>query len=168
MSSLPFDALFADGAEADFLRAVLDNIEDGIVVCDAEGVLRYFNRATRSMHGLPEEPLPPERWPEHYGLFAADGVTPLRPEQVPLWRALHEGSVRDAEIVIVPRAGPARWVIANGRTLVGPRGKLGAVVSMHDVTATRALAHERERMQVARLSTVLSSVEEGIVAADVD
>lgn len=166
MSSLPFDALFAPGAEADLLGAVLDNMEEGIVVCDAQGAVRYFNRSTRRMLGLPERPLPPERWQEHYELFAADGVTPLRPDQAPLWRALHEGEVRDTEIVIVPRTGLPQAVIFNGSAVFGPNGKLGAVVRMHNVTEARALSREREGMQVAWLSAVLTSVEEGIIAAD--
>lgn len=47
--------------EGDVLRALLENIEDAVVACDAVGVLRYFNRATRELHGLPQEALPPER-----------------------------------------------------------------------------------------------------------
>jgi PAS domain-containing protein len=51
------------------LHAVLENITDGIVACDAEGVLTLFNRATRDFHGLPVEQLPSEEWAERYDLF---------------------------------------------------------------------------------------------------
>ncbi|MDQ3034686.1 MAG: PAS domain S-box protein [Myxococcota bacterium] len=160
-------ALLGQGAESDLLRAVLDHTEDGIVACDAAGVLRYFNRATRRMHGLPEEPLPSERWPEHYGLFAADGVTPLRAEDVPLLRALRDGEVKDAEMVIAPRDGEPRHVIASGRAIFGPGGeKVGAVVSMHEISDRKALERERERVRLAQFAAVLSSVSEGVIAAD--
>jgi len=51
--------------ERQFLRALLESLEVGIVACDQNGILTLFNRATREFHGLPEEPLPPERWAEH-------------------------------------------------------------------------------------------------------
>lgn len=44
--------------EKDFSNAVLDNIEDGIVACNAEGVLTLFNRATKQFHGLPQKSIP--------------------------------------------------------------------------------------------------------------
>jgi PAS domain S-box-containing protein len=162
-----FDALLGEGAAADVLRAVLDSVEDGIVACDAAGVLRYFNTAARRMHGLPERALPPEAWAEHYGLFQADGFTPLRPEQSPLLRALREGRVDGAEMVVVPRQGSARHIVASGRAIVAADGTtLGAVVSMHEVTDQKELQRQRERVQLAQLAAVLSSASEGIVAAD--
>ncbi len=164
---LAFDALLGEGAAADVLRAVLDNVEDGIVACDGAGVLRYFNRATRSMHGVVEEALPPEKWAEHYRLFQPDGVTPLRAEQIPLLRALREGSVDRAEMVIVPREGRARHIVASGRAILAGDGtKLGAVVSMHEVTDRKELERQRETLRLAQLAAVLSSASEGIVAAD--
>ena len=41
----------------EFLQAVLDNIQAGIVACDETGTLRLFNHVTREFHGLPEAPL---------------------------------------------------------------------------------------------------------------
>ena len=46
----------------EFLQAVLDNIQAGIVACDETGTLRLFNHVTREFHGLPEAPLPPDQW----------------------------------------------------------------------------------------------------------
>lgn len=42
-------------AERDFLGAVLESLEEGVVACDADGVLTLFNEATRRFHGLPRE-----------------------------------------------------------------------------------------------------------------
>ena len=130
--------------ERDFLRALLENVEDGIVACDADGVLRYFNRATRQMHGLPEEPVPAERWAEFYGLFHADGETPLSRDEVPLFRALRDGVVRDAEVVIRSADGSLRRVVTSGRALFDASGKkVGAAVSMHEITDRHVAAEER-------------------------
>jgi PAS domain S-box-containing protein len=130
--------------EREFLEALLENMEDGIVACDAEGVLTLFNRATREFHGLPDEPLPAERWAEHYDLFLADGETRMAREDIPLFRALQGERVRNAEMVIAPKHGPRRRLLASGRALFGASGeKLGAVVVMHDITTERQAEEER-------------------------
>lgn len=135
--------------EREFLSALLESIEDGIVACDAEGRLTLFNRATREFHGLPDEPLPPEEWAAHYNLYEADGVTPLEKNRIPLYRAWHDGQVRDAEMVIRSKAGITRMMLASGRALFDAENrKMGAVVSMHDVTAQRRA--EAERLELAR------------------
>lgn len=128
-----------------FLAAVLEAIEDGIVACDSSGVLTLFNRATREFHGLPEAPLPAQRWSDHYDLYRPDGITPLPLQEIPLFRALSGEHVRDAEMVIAPKAGKHRTVLAGGRALLDEAGrKLGAVVSMHDITARLEARAARE------------------------
>ncbi len=153
---LSLHTLLGDGPGADMLRAVLDSVQDGIVACDAAGVLRYFNAAARGMHGLVERPLSADEWAEHYGLFQADGLTPLPSDQIPLLRALRQGSVEGAEMVIVPREGGARHVVASGRAVRGGNGEvLGAVVSMHEVSDRKELERQQERAQLAELEEKL-------------
>jgi PAS domain S-box-containing protein len=119
----------------EFLQAVLDNIEAGIAACDETGTLRLFNNATRRFHGIPEQPLAAEEWARRYSLYAADGVTPLDKEDVPLYRAFSGEVVRNAEIVICPEDGPRRTVLTSGRAITGRDGrKLGAVVAMNDIS----------------------------------
>ena len=66
--------------EREFLDAVLESLDAGVVACDADGRLSLFNRATREMHGVSNEPLPPEDWAGRYDLFRPDGQTPMAPE----------------------------------------------------------------------------------------
>jgi len=138
--------------EQDFLRAVLEHAADGIVVCDGEGVLQLFNRATREFHGLPEAPLPPDQWADYYDLYLPDGRTRMTTEQVPLFRALRDGAVRDAEMVIAPKGGVPRHLSASGRAIFDAAGqKVGAVVVMHDLTERR-LAEARRADEARRMS----------------
>ena len=133
-------------AERSFRDAVLDHVQAGIVACDAEGALTLFNRTTRALHGLPEEPLPPEQWADHYNLYGPDGRTPLRPEEIPLFRALRGEQVRDAEMVIVPTGAAPRTLLASGQAIRDPAGRMiGAVVAMHDITARKRMEAELER-----------------------
>jgi PAS domain S-box-containing protein len=121
--------------ERAFLGAVLEAIEDGIVACDADGALTLLNRASREFHGLPPDATPVGHWNETHQLRRPDGSV-LAAEQTPLWRALNGEHVRGAELVIAPAGGGQRTVVASGRPLYDGRGrKLGAFVSMHDLTA---------------------------------
>jgi len=124
-----------------FLKALLANLSDGIVACDANGVLTLFNRATQEFHGLPQEPIRSEEWAMHYDLYFPDGKTPMRKEDIPLFRALNGETVRNVEMMIVPKQGLARSLLASGNAIISANGKkLGAVVVMRDIT-------ERKQMQ---------------------
>lgn len=151
-----------------FLSLVLENIEDGIVACDANGRLSFFNRATRAFHGMSESRIPPEQWSEHYNLFQPDGVTLLPLADIPLYRALSGENVREAEMIIAPNDGPRRIVLASGGPLLDSNGrKIGAVVSMHDITALRVteranheLLREQARHEAAEVASELIRMNE--------
>ena len=153
--------------QKDFVDAVLENISDGIVACDASGALTLFNRATREMHGSDTQPIPPEDWSQHFALLHTDGVTPLATNEIPLYRALVEEVVSDASIILGERNGSGRrHVVTNGRALFDKAGKkLGAVVAMRDVTAT---IHAETELQDQKrfVETVLTNVSDGVIACD--
>ena len=128
-----------------FLSAVLEAVEDGIVACGPDGVLTLFNRATREFHGLGLESLSAEHWAQRYDLYQADGKKRLQHHEVPLYRALSGEQVHGLEMVIAPRGGKARSVLVSGQPLYDDTGnKLGAVVSMHDITARHEVETARE------------------------
>ena len=132
--------------EKEFSKAVLDNIEDGIVACDKNGVLTVFNRATRTFHCLPEEHIPAEQWSQHYDLYHADGITPMETEAIPLYRALLGEYVNNTEMVIVPKQGRSRIILATGQPFYDSNDHiLGAVVSMHDITERKQIEDELKR-----------------------
>ncbi|HVL53807.1 MAG TPA: EAL domain-containing protein [Vitreimonas sp.] len=123
-----------------FLAGVLENLEDGIAACDADGRLTLFNGAARRVLGLPNAAVPPAEWGEHYRVYRPDGITPLPPEEVPLYRALKGEHVRDAELVIRRSDAPPRRLMVSGQPLRSADGEaLGAVVAMHDVTDQKSL-----------------------------
>jgi PAS domain S-box-containing protein len=118
-----------------FLKAVLDNIEDGIVACDSEGKLSLFNRATRAFHGVDQESLLPEQGAERYDLYKEDGKTTMQTSDVPLYRAFSGERLKNVELVIAPKGGKKRYCRVSGQAMFDGQGdKLGAVVSLHDIT----------------------------------
>lgn len=143
----------------EFLRTVLENIADGIVACDAEGTLTLFNRATREFHGLSAEAsLAPDQWAEQYSLYYPDGKTLMQTADVPLYRALQEGSVNDVEMVISPKNGKMRTIISSGKALLDEENrKLGAVVVMHDITG-RKQAEEALRKSEMRFRNLIETL----------
>jgi signal transduction histidine kinase len=124
----------------EFTAALLDSVDVAVVACDAAGFLTVFNPTARRFHGLDADPrLPATEHPRAYGLYAADGTTPLSPDQVPLRRALAEGHVREVEMVIAPEGQTPVRVLCTGRALHDEEHTvIGAVVAMQDVTAERA------------------------------
>lgn len=136
--------------ERTFLSAVLDTIEDAIVICDGQGKLVRFNEAARRLHGLPEQPIAADKWAEHYDLYQADAKTPLAQKDIPLYRALQGEHVQDAEIVVAPKNSEPRVLVCSGQALTdGLGGITAAVVAMHDITerkkAEAALRESEER-----------------------
>jgi len=128
------NAAYAVRQEEEFLRVLLDTLDEGIVACDAQGRMTIFNPAARRLHGLADSVEPIGRVPASRMLRHPDG-SPIDPEENPLLLAMSGEPVRDVEIILVPNDGDERKVRVNGQALVDEDGwKLGAVVAMHDVT----------------------------------
>ncbi|MBW4556207.1 MAG: GAF domain-containing protein [Trichormus sp. ATA11-4-KO1] len=121
--------------EQELLRVLLDHVQAGIVACNAEGILTLFNRAAREFHGLPEQPLPPDQWADYYDLYLPDGKTRMPKNEIPLFRALQGQTVENLEMVIAPKQGTVKTLLASGQAIADSQGrKQGAVVVMHDIT----------------------------------
>ena len=139
----PYDLLFRSqqqSAEAlerqqQFLEAVLDNAQSGIIACDAEGIPTLTNRAFREFHGIPQKGTFADTGAKLFDLYHADGKTLMRVEEFPLFRAFRGEHIRDVEVVVVPKAGASRTVVASGEPVMGRDGvNRGAVVAVHDIT----------------------------------
>jgi PAS domain S-box-containing protein len=151
-----------------FLSAVLENVEDGIVACDAEGVLTLFNRAAREFHGLPEKPIHADHWAEYYDLYLPDGKTRMSKADIPLFRALQGEHVHNVEMVIAPKHGTTRTLLTSGRALYGANGeKLGAVVVMHDITERRQ-AQEALKRESSLMQALMDNIPDAIYFKDTE
>ncbi len=148
-------------------EAVYESIDVAIVACDENGRLTLFNRVARRWHGLDvDSAITHDQWATHYSLFAADGVTPLAADDIPLYQALHAGSVRDVEIVIATADRDPVRVKCAGRALRRADGTLlGAVVTMTDVTVERVQGQElADREQL--LATILETAPDSFIVTD--
>ncbi|MEG4145598.1 PAS domain S-box protein [Microcoleus sp. Pol12B5] len=152
--------------EQEFLKAILNNVQAGIVACDADGILTVFNQAAKDFHGLPQQPVPSAQWAEYYSLYLPDGKTPMNTQDIPLFQALQGQNVRDLEMMIVPHQGTARMLLVTGQAIIAPNGeKQGAVVVMHDITQ-RKQAETALREGEAQLSSIFQTIPDGITILD--
>jgi PAS domain S-box-containing protein len=141
-----------------FASALLENILDGVVACDADGTLALFNRTAREWHGLDPMAIPQQEWADHYDLYCEDGVTPMTVATVPLARAFRGEEVRNTEMVIQAKGQPERHILANAAPFFDENGaKLGAVAVMHDITERKCLEKEKESL-IIDLQKALSEV----------
>ena len=155
--------------EREFLNAIIHNITDGIVVCDGTGKLTLFNKATREFHGLPVESLPAEQWAEHFSLYQPDGQTPLSKTEIPLFRALQGEIVENAEMVIAPKHGFTRILLASGQAIFDASGdKLGAVVVMRDISERKQaeLALQQKSLLLEQTLTDLQNAQLQMVQSE--
>jgi len=142
----------------ELLDAVLESIDVAVVACDADGSLTLFNKKARMLHGLGQECITSSDWPTYYSLYEADGVTPLRPDEVPLARVLRGEVVREQAMTVAPAGRPAATLLASGRPLRSKSGRaLGAVVAMQDITERNA-AREQVEASERRLRAVTENL----------
>jgi PAS domain S-box-containing protein len=147
------------------LEPILQTISDGIVVVDREGAFLVFNEAAERILGVGSLDAPPSEWPEAYGLFLPDRVTPYPPEQLPLVRASGGEAVRDAEIYVRGPHRPEGTVISvTAMPWRDPSGELlGGVAVFRDVTA-----HRNADDAVRRLSNAVEQTADAIYITDRD
>ena len=151
--------------ELHFLRAVLDNITEGVVACDMSGHLTLFNCAMREMYGLPLEPILPDQWSAHYSVFCEDGISPMPTEALPLFRALQGERVNNVELILAPKHLPRRVVSVSGQPILDEAGaQLGAVVLLHDITQEKQASQLRD--SEARLSALIEAAPSAMVVLD--
>jgi PAS domain S-box-containing protein len=147
-------------------RSVVNALEEGVVVIDAEGVVRTGNASAERILGLRTEELTgrslhDERW----RVIHEDGSAFLR-EDFPALITLRTGEPCASVVMGVYRPdGRLRWIDINSRPLPGDgeSGLLAVVVSFSDITE-RKRAEERLTAQyaVTRVLTESRSLEDAV------
>lgn len=154
--------------QADLLNAVLVSVGDGVVVVDEYGRFLVHNPAGREIIGVPEDIGDPDRWPEHYGLYHLDGVTPMRPDELPLARALRGERCDRVEMVVRNEFRPtATWLSVSARPLELPSPVRAAVAVVRDITEAKRSEREIGALN-ARLRATNAELERRIRARTVE
>jgi PAS domain S-box-containing protein len=142
------------GAEQRLLAqaALLDQARDAILVCDLDGIVRYWNKGAERLYG----------WPASEAL--GRDVRPLvyretGPFEQAL-RKLREGGQWSGEMTQVTRAGRAIVVESSWTLLPGDEGHPGSVLVINtDVTARKSLeAHVFHAQRLESLGTLAGGI----------
>lgn len=126
---------------------VLANIADGVILADQDGRITFVNEEAARIHGGERIGIPPDRWPESYGLVKLDG-TPYTGDELPLARALRNNeTIQDAEWLIQRPDGGVVHAQGSAAPIVDAGGRtVGAVLTVRDVTEQRRRQREREQL----------------------
>ena len=149
--------------ERDLLTRIIEQSGDGVIVCDADGRLKIFNRQAERQHGVSLSGVSPASWTEVYGLRTLDG-RPLVVEETALYRALHGETVERARWVVERPDGTRRILSGTAVGLVaGDGSRAGAVLITRDDTAQLEDEH-RLRFQ----ATVLHNIRDSVIVTDLE
>jgi len=135
--------------QSDLLQFILDNMAEGVIVCDRDLRLVQFNRGASAMMGADLRGDDLSNAVDRYQLLPAPGAPPIALEQWPLARAMKGEAVDNAQFILRgPTMASEVWIEAFARPVRTDEGAiLGGMVVLRDISE-RKLAEEQ--MQHAR------------------
>ncbi|MGH8997052.1 MAG: diguanylate cyclase domain-containing protein, partial [Acidimicrobiales bacterium] len=124
----------ADGVSTSTnLNVLLDALDEGIVVCDANSTVLIANREARALQGLPtDEDLVGQPFPYSPALCSSDG-SPLPEAHHPMTRALNGTVVRSEQLQL--GGEDRRHLVASAKPFELADGSVGALLVLRDVTS---------------------------------
>jgi signal transduction histidine kinase/NO-binding membrane sensor protein with MHYT domain/DNA-binding response OmpR family regulator len=147
--------------EKEFLNAMLDNLEDGIIACDAEGKITVFNQSLQRNIDPDKIAQSVEDLPHLFTLLTLNDEQ-VPNENLPLNRVLNGERVSGVELIMRFKNEVSREVVIDGQQIASPEGKkLGAVIVIHDVTElkrTEKMKNEFVSIVSHELRTPLTSI----------
>lgn len=137
--------------ERRLLNTILETIDVGVKVCDADGLIVLVNRAARELSGIADgRGMALAEWAEASGMYGVNEAGEKK--EMGLSQALQGRPVRNLELE-VKHAPEARHVSVNAKPLLDGSGAVyGAVAVLSDVTELKAV--ERQLTLLARHDTL--------------
>ena len=158
------------------LDAIIRSMGDGVVVADAHARFTLFNPSAERIVGIGLTDRPPDEWTDLYGVFYADGVTPVPTDQLPVVRAVRGETVEALRLFIRnARVPDGVYISVNASPVRSESGQVvGGVAVFRDVTQRRmeeeALAQAFAHGRLEVIDTVMHNIGNAInsVATGVD
>jgi PAS domain S-box-containing protein len=162
----------SDGYPAQ-LEAVIESVEEGLVVCDATGRVRRMNRRALEIHGYTSIE---EAWrslPEFADAFALhDSQGDSIPvEDWPLSRAVRGEVFRDEEVCVRNKRTGTEWLgRCDGTPVRDEQGNMVlTVLTLHELKEPADVAAQRQARQAERkFRAIFDSTSDGIFLLDLE
>ena len=126
------------------LEQVLNSMQEALVAVGMKGQFLLYNDAAARLFPLNDAPVLPQLWPEHFGFFHADGITPYAADDLPLVRSVlgESGMVEQLYVrnALVPQG---RSLQCSWRPIQGGGAVSGGLVVFTDMTELQRLQSER-------------------------
>lgn len=137
------------------LETLLSHTRLAVAATDATGRMTLYSPALQELLGSPVEGLAESGMVDHFDLYAVDGVTRLREEDVPLVRARRGEVVTDAVVVARRGGGDGIYLRCNAAPLRDGDGVIsGAIVLVQDVTSEHAAQREQDVLRARLVETI--------------
>ena len=135
-----------------YLRLIFEQIDEGVIIADAQGQLTLVNQAAERLHGVKLLGVPPEGYAQTYSLFT-EAREPYPSESLPLARAVRYGETVVSERWRIRRPDGSEVVaIGSARPLFDGDRQIGAALTVRDDTgrlsAENALRQSEERLRL--------------------
>jgi PAS domain S-box-containing protein len=152
------------------LRAILDNISEGVSIADAAGNYVYVSPSSKKIFGANEHThdTAPE-WSDRYGIFRPDGETLFPYEEFPMWGALKGEEVKDVDMFVRNPGNPQGLHVRNHCIPVRDEqgNLLGALALVKDIDKQRRSEEEQRRTE-QRFQLLIETAQEGIWTIDTE
>jgi PAS domain S-box-containing protein len=152
------------------IRAILNNISEGVSIADTRGRFIYVSAFTRKVFGGSDDnEAPPAEWAHRHGIFLPDGQTPFPLEEMPVWKALKGVETRDVDMFVRNAGFPQGFHVRTHCLPVrDEQGHLlGAMVLVQDIDKQRRSEEEKRRTE-QHFRLLVETAQEGIWTIDAE
>jgi PAS domain S-box-containing protein len=150
------------------LRAILDNISEGVSITDAAGNYVYISSFAKKVFGSSENSTDTaSEWSSRYGIFRPDGQTLFPHEEFPMWRALKGEEVKDVDMFVRNPGNPQGLHVRNHCIpMRDEHGNiLGILALVKDIDTQRRREEEHRRTE-QHFRLLIETAQEGIWTID--
>jgi PAS domain S-box-containing protein len=152
--------------EASRFGAVLDQMEDGVLVIDADGEVERYNRAVEELMGTPPESGLLLDWIKQLDLTTLDRRR-IAGDEFPALRALRGEIIRRVDMIARRAGREERYLSVSAMPILSQRGQSGAAMLVRDNTDEQQYAEmlRHTNQELRNHTTLLEERNEQLRAA---
>lgn len=129
------------------LHNIFDKLPEAIILTDTQGHIEYLNKEAISLFGEKAENSQLKEWPQVFGLYLDDGVTPYPDQKLPLRLALL-GETKQEEEMILRKNNETEgiWISMSSQPLLDEDDQVnGAITFIRDITYRKQIENSRQK-----------------------